>query len=109
MNGNPSAHGERHGEGHGEPAGTSGRRFRVTGRVQGVFFRDSTRAEAGRLGLTGHARNLPDGSVEVLACGSREALDELARWLTAGPPLASVDGVEAEAVDVDPPPRFTIG
>ena len=68
-------------------------RFTVTGRVQGVFFRDSTRLMAESLGLTGHAINLSDGNVEVLACGDPDALDSLARWLHEGPPLASVTAV----------------
>jgi acylphosphatase len=75
-------------------------KFIVSGRVQGVFFRASTRAEAGRLGLTGYARNCPDGSVEVLACGDTAALDELQSWLQIGPPAARVERVlrcDAEA------------
>ena len=75
------------------------RRFNVTGRVQGVFFRDSTRQVAESLQITGHAINLPDGSVEVLACGDPEALDQLANWLTSGPPLAKVTHVNSETVD----------
>lgn len=68
-------------------------RFVVTGRVQGVWFRASTRDEALRLGLTGHARNLADGGVEVLAVGDGEAVAALERWLHRGPPLARVAGV----------------
>lgn len=83
------------------------RLFRVTGRVQGVFFRDSTRRVALDLGLTGYAKNMPDGSVEVLACGGRESLDRLAEWLRSGPPMASVTGVEAADTDVAPPEDFT--
>lgn len=69
------------------------RRFSVTGRVQGVFYRDSTRREALRLGLCGHARNLPDGSVEVIACGSRLAIESLLEWMKQGPPMAAVESV----------------
>jgi acylphosphatase len=68
-------------------------RFHVSGRVQGVFFRASTRQEALRLGLRGYARNLADGRVEVVACGSAEAVGELERWLWQGPPAARVDDV----------------
>lgn len=71
------------------------RRFWVSGRVQGVFFRASTREEALRLGLAGWVRNRPDGSVEVLARGTPAALDGLAQWLVQGPPLARVDQVVA--------------
>ena len=69
-------------------------RFRVTGHVQGVFFRASTRTEAVRLGLRGHARNREDGSVDVLAVGEGAAIDELAAWLRMGPPHARVDELE---------------
>ena len=68
-------------------------RFVVSGRVQGVFFRASTRAEAERLGIAGSARNLPDGRVEVIASGSEASLAALERWLWEGPPSARVDDV----------------
>lgn len=84
------------------------RHFRVTGRVQGVFFRDSTREVAQNLKLTGYARNMPDGSVEVLACGGRDALDRFEGWLHSGPPQARVADVEAVTVDVTKPPYFTV-
>jgi acylphosphatase len=71
-------------------------RFMVSGRVQGVFFRASTREQAIGLSITGHARNRPDGGVEVLACGSADALDALERWLRRGPPAARVDAVVRE-------------
>ena len=80
------------------------RRFIVQGRVQGVFFRASTRDVARSLGLSGHAINRPDGTVEVLASGPGAALDELEAWLHKGPPAASVTAVEvhdAEAGDLD--------
>ena len=89
--------------------GETCRRFRVTGRVQGVFFRDSARRTARSLGLTGHARNMEDGSVEVLACGSADSLDRLAAWLGEGPKLAVVERVEMMPVEhIDRPPDFTI-
>jgi acylphosphatase len=69
------------------------RRFLVTGKVQGVYFRHSTRLEANRLRLRGLARNLPDGSVEVLAQGSHDAVDALRQWLHRGPVHARVDAV----------------
>jgi acylphosphatase len=70
------------------------RRFRITGKVQGVYFRHSTRKEAERLGLAGVARNLPDGSVEVIARGAPEAVAELRQWLERGPSMARVDSVK---------------
>ncbi|MBD8900551.1 acylphosphatase [Rhodanobacter sp. DHG33] len=69
-------------------------RFLVSGRVQGVFFRASTREQAVALGIEGHAINLPDGRVEVMAVGDEAALDALERWLRKGPPAARVDAVE---------------
>ena len=80
----------------------------MSGRVQGVFFRASTREVATDLNLTGHAINLPDGDVEVLACGAGFAVDKLLEWLRQGPPTASVAGVEEIAVSCANPPRFTI-
>jgi acylphosphatase len=71
-------------------------RFVVSGRVQGVFFRASTRAEATRLGLAGSAQNLDDGRVEVIATGPDAALDALERWLWQGPPSARVEAVSRE-------------
>jgi len=75
-----------------------GMRCLVAGRVQGVFFRASTREEARRLGLSGYARNLADGRVEVLACGPRAAVAELRDWLSVGPPLARVEALACEPV-----------
>jgi len=84
------------------------RRWRIEGRVQGVFFRASTRRQAERLGLTGHAINQPDRSVDVLACGSPENLDKLHAWLRKGPPAARVDNVVALAPsDAPEPEKFT--
>lgn len=73
-------------------------RFLVSGLVQGVFFRASTQARARELGLAGHARNLADGRVEVVAQGGADALDALGRWLLQGPPSARVDGVAREDI-----------
>ncbi len=70
----------------------------VQGRVQGVFFRDSTRKVALELGLLGWARNCADGSVEVLARGPHDAVLELESWLQHGPPRARVDSVRCEVL-----------
>lgn len=82
-------------------------KFLISGRVQGVFFRASTQKQARQLGLTGHALNLPDGRVEVLACGKPGALDALEQWLHDGPANARVESVVAEAAEAaeGPPPR----
>ena len=69
----------------------------VYGSVQGVGFRYSTQREALQLGLTGYARNLDDGGVEVLACGEAEQVEKLIAWLKAGGPRsARVDRVLTE-------------
>lgn len=65
----------------------------VSGRVQGVWYRASTQKEANALGLTGWVRNLPDGRVEVVACGEKEKVMELYAWLQRGPELAKVAAV----------------
>ena len=70
------------------------RKFLVAGRVQGVFFRAACRDEAVRLGVAGYARNLRDGRVEVVAEGSEDAVEALARWCHAGPPRAIVTKVD---------------
>lgn len=74
-------------------------RFLVSGKVQGVFFRASTRERALDLGLSGRATNLPDGRVEVIADGDPAALDALEAWLQHGPPAARVEAVARSAWD----------
>jgi len=76
------------------------KRFLVSGRVQGVFFRASTAREASRLGLSGSATNLSDGSVEVVASGASSKVGEFAGWLASGPPMANVTRVDVQ--DLDP-------
>lgn len=68
-------------------------RLRIQGRVQGVFFRESTRREAERLGVQGWVRNLDDGSVEALVDGEAERVQQLIDWCHRGPPSARVDQV----------------
>ena len=77
------------------------RHIRITGRVQGVWYRGSTRDEARRLHLDGWVKNDPDGSVEAVAEGPPHAIDELLRWCEQGPPLARVERVTA----VEEPPE----
>lgn len=83
-------------------------RFLVSGRVQGVSFRASTREQALALGLTGHARNLADGGVEVVASGSEAALRELEAWLRHGPPAARVDELVREPIQTGPFAGFAV-
>jgi len=67
----------------------------IVGRVQGVFYRASTLEQAQGLNLTGWVKNLADGSVEVVAEGSRHALEDLLEWCKRGPPAAEVEHVSA--------------
>ena len=75
------------------------RAFLISGRVQGVFFRDSTKKEALKLGLQGSAVNLSDGTVKVCLRGVSKDIDLLERWLHKGPELAKVESVIE--VDID--------
>lgn len=84
-------------------------RFLVSGRVQGVGYRAFARREAEALGLSGHAPNLPDGRVEVLAIGDATAREALAAALARGPMLARVDAVARSPADGDPSGRFVTG
>jgi acylphosphatase len=87
------------------------RRFRITGKVQGVFFRDSTRLTAEGLSICGYARNLADGSVEVVAHGTHTAVERLRQWLHQGPRMARVDKVlelEFESFEAPAPSKFEI-
>lgn len=80
----------------------------VSGHVQGVFYRASTRHEAERQGITGYARNLSDGRVEVVACGAKASVEVFCEWLSKGPAHAQVSNVTCEAADEVPPIDFTI-
>jgi acylphosphatase len=86
-------------------SGWIARRCYVAGRVQGVFFRASTRERAHELGVTGYARNLPDGRVEVLACGTAPAVQQLCDWLWKGPPASRVDDVRIEELRAEDLPQ----
>jgi acylphosphatase len=66
----------------------------VSGRVQGVYFRDSLRRQATPVGVSGFARNLADGRVEVVLEGEATAVDGLVEWCRTGPPRARVDAIE---------------
>lgn len=77
------------------------RRCYISGRVQGVFYRASTRQKATELGCAGYARNLPDGRVEVLAVGEPLAVQSLLDWLWRGSPAAEVKLVEVQELPLD--------
>lgn len=72
---------------------------RVSGRVQGVFYRGTTQRKARQLGLTGWVRNMPDGTVELVACGDSVVLNEFRDWLWQGPVTAMVNAVRCEVVN----------
>ncbi|MDJ0630864.1 MAG: acylphosphatase [Rhodobacter sp.] len=83
-------------------------RVRVTGRVQGVWFRGWTKDHAGRLGLRGWVRNEADGSVTALIGGSEPAVDELLAAMHRGPEAARVTSMKVEPADEAPPDGFSI-
>jgi acylphosphatase len=68
----------------------------ISGRVQGVFYRDNTRKWAESMGLAGWVRNLPDGRVEVLVEGEKDTIERLEGLLKKGPPLSRVEAVRTE-------------
>jgi acylphosphatase len=86
-------------------------RYLVSGKVQGVWFRAGTREQAVALGLRGYARNLPDGRVEVLACGEAAAVERFVAWVWEGSPASKVTGVETSdaAAAEGERPGFTSG
>lgn len=71
----------------------------VTGRVQGVFYRASTKNEAERLGINGYVKNLPNASVEAVFEGDRPVVDRMIEWCRKGPAGARVDHVRTEEAD----------
>lgn len=74
------------------------RKCLVSGRVQGVFYRATAAQRARHSGVTGYARNLPDGRVEVLACGEVEAVQRFTEWLWTGSSASKVTAVEVSDV-----------
>lgn len=85
------------------------KKCRVSGRVQGVFYRASTQRQAQSLDVMGWVKNLPDGSVEVMACGEIDAVYALCDWCREGPEYARVINVECEELGFQPLSGFTTG
>jgi acylphosphatase len=83
-------------------------KYRVHGRVQGVFFRASTKQQADVLGISGWVRNSDDGDVEGLASGSKEQLQSFKEWLSHGPRMARVEKLQIEDSDYEAFEGFTI-
>ena len=81
------------------------KRCLVSGKVQGVFYRASTAEHAKKLGIVGYAKNLPDGRVEVLACGEEAQVKQLIDWLWEGPPAAQVQAVAVQDADASLAPK----
>ena len=82
----------------------------VAGRVQGVYYRASAQQRAQRAGIVGYARNVPDGTVEVLVCGDETVVQDFIAWLWKGPAAAKVTDVVVEPVELQPgnwPPEFS--
>ena len=80
----------------------------VSGRVQGVYYRGTVVTRARELGLTGYARNLPDGRVEVLVQGAAAAVEVFIPWLWIGSSASKVTGVQVrEAPEIQPCAGFT--
>ena len=84
------------------------RKVVVHGRVQGVFFRDSCKREAHRVGVAGWVRNEPDGSVGAVFEGPVAAVEELVAWCHAGPPHARVERVEVMETRPDGSTTFDV-
>lgn len=78
----------------------------VAGKVQGVWYRKAVQGQALQHGVTGYAKNLPDGQVEVLLCGDGDAVNKVATWLWQGPPNARVTHVELESLEPQDPDNF---
>ena len=80
----------------------------IKGKVQGVFYRDSARKEAKRLGVTGWVKNTREGDVEALITGTEDQLNAFIAWCRQGPPLAKVNDVIATKADAQQFSSFTI-
>ena len=80
----------------------------VSGKVQGVFYRQSTQEKAQELGITGMVKNLPDGNVHIMATGTTDQLNKLVEWCKQGPPRAVVTSVQMEELTLRQFNGFTI-
>jgi acylphosphatase len=82
--------------------------IKITGSVQGVFFRQSTKEKADRLDIKGTVRNCEDDSVEIIATGEKDQLDKLIAWCREGPPRAVVDNVTTQELSLREFKNFSI-
>lgn len=77
----------------------------VSGRVQGVYFRAFTKKQANKLNLTGYAKNLSNGDVEIIACGEKSQVEKLVQWCHKGPIMAKVNSVRTQPLTPAQPYR----
>ena len=75
----------------------------VNGRVQGVYFRAFTKKQANKHNITGYAKNLPNGDVEIIACGERNQIEQFVSWCHKGPALAKVSQVKTQQWSIEKP------
>lgn len=75
----------------------------VSGQVQGVYFRAFTQKQATKRNITGYAKNLPNGDVEIIACGDNSQLEQLIDWCHKGPMLAKVNNVKTQQWSIEKP------
>ena len=80
----------------------------VSGKVQGVFYRQSTREKTTTIGITGTVENLSSGQVKIIATGTREQIETLVQWCKQGPPKAIVTAVEITELPLQPFDHFSI-
>ena len=83
-------------------------RIKVEGRVQGVFFRQSTQEKANQLGIKGTVKNCDDDSVEIIATGTKDQIDKLVAWCREGPPKANVINVTTQELSLQQFYNFSI-
>jgi acylphosphatase len=83
-------------------------KIKITGRVQGVFFRQSAQEKAINLGIKGTVRNCEDDSVEIIATGTKEQLGKLIQWCKVGPPKADVIDVTTQELSLQEFRNFSI-
>ncbi|PCI59847.1 MAG: acylphosphatase [Gammaproteobacteria bacterium] len=81
----------------------------VSGTVQGVFFRASAQQQAIEFGISGYARNLADGDVELIICGEQKNIDVMLKWLEHGPENAEVENIQSKQVPLQEFNHFSIG
>ena len=72
----------------------------VSGKVQGVFYRDSARQQAQIFSLSGYVMNLPDGQVEIEVCGEQSNIEEFQQWLWKGPIMSKVENVQVQEISI---------